>query len=81
MISREQMRMARAALNWGVRDLAAKVGVATNTISRYENGSDMMAGTLAKVEKLFQAEGIDFPNEFIVSIERLKAKAEAENAG
>ena len=46
MISREQMRMARAALNWGVRDLAAKIGVATNTISRYENGSDMMAGTL-----------------------------------
>ena len=41
----------------------------------------LMAGTLAKVEKLFQAEGIDFPNEFVVSIERLKAKAEAENAG
>lgn len=75
MINREQVRMARAALNWGVRDLAAKVGVATNTISRFENGTDMMAGTLAKVEKALEAEGIDFPDEFTVSMRRRQEQA------
>ena len=76
MVNREQVRMARAALNWGVRDLAAKADVATNTISRYENGADMMAATLTKVVKVLEAEGIDFPDEFTVSIRRLKDKAE-----
>jgi transcriptional regulator with XRE-family HTH domain len=76
VVNREQVRMARAALNWGVRDLAAKADVATNTISRYENGADMMAATLTKVVKVLEAEGIDFPDEFTVSIRRLKEKAE-----
>jgi transcriptional regulator with XRE-family HTH domain len=76
VVNREQVRMARAALNWGVRDLAAKADVATNTISRYENGADMMAATLTKVVKVLEAEGIDFPDEFTVSIRRLKDKAE-----
>ena len=36
----------------------------------------MMAGTLTKVVKVLEAEGIDFPDEFTVSIRRLKDKAE-----
>jgi transcriptional regulator with XRE-family HTH domain len=76
MVQREQIRMARAALNWGVRDLAAKTGLANNTISRFENGSDTMAGTLQKIQKVLEAEGIDFPDEFTVSIRRMKEKAE-----
>ena len=46
MVTREQVKMARAAMGWGVRDLAAKIGVAANTISRFENGSDAYGETL-----------------------------------
>ncbi len=71
MINREQVRMGRAALGWGVRDLAARADVVPNTISRYENGADTMANTLAKIQKVLEAEGIDFPDEVTVSIRRL----------
>jgi transcriptional regulator with XRE-family HTH domain len=68
--------MARAALNWGVRDLAAKADVATNTVSRFENGADMMSATLAKVQKVLEEAGIDFPDEFTVSFRRMRDRAE-----
>ena len=38
MITREQLRMARAALGWNVIETAERSGVAPNTITRYENG-------------------------------------------
>ena len=60
MIEREQVRMARAALGWGVRDLAAKIGVTANTVSRYENGADAFASTLLKIETAFKEAGITF---------------------
>ncbi|RYE47739.1 MAG: XRE family transcriptional regulator, partial [Hyphomicrobiales bacterium] len=34
--------MARAAIGWGVRDLAREAGVAVDTISRLERGEDIM---------------------------------------
>ena len=49
MVAREQVRMARAALGWGVRDLAKKAGVAANTVSRFENGAGMMVDTLKQI--------------------------------
>jgi transcriptional regulator with XRE-family HTH domain len=33
-----QLRMARAALRWGVRELAERAGVTANTVTRIENG-------------------------------------------
>jgi transcriptional regulator with XRE-family HTH domain len=48
MITRLQMRMARVALGWGVRDLAEAAGVSPNTVSRFENG----AGARARVDTL-----------------------------
>ena len=57
------MKMARAALGWGVRDLAARAGVAANTISRYENGTDSLSGTLLKLQRTFEQEGIIFIDE------------------
>ena len=60
MVTRVQMKMARAALGWGVRDLAARAGVAANTISRYENGTDSLSGTLLKIQRTFEQEGIIF---------------------
>ena len=59
MISREQIKMARAALGWGVRDLAEKAGVTANTISRYENGADALGETLGKIENALK-EHVEF---------------------
>ena len=63
MVTKEQVRMARAALGWGVRDLASKVGVSANTISRYENGSDALGSTLSKIRRVFEEAGIIFIDE------------------
>lgn len=63
MVTREQVKMARAALGWGVRDLAAKVGVAANTISRFENGTDTYGETLRKIRRVFEDAGIVFIDE------------------
>ncbi len=57
------MKMARAALGWGVRDLAARAGVAANTVSRYENGRDALSENLLKIQRTFEQEGIIFINE------------------
>ena len=55
--------MARAALGWGVRDLAAKAGVSANTVSRYENGADALGGTLLKIQRVLERGGIIFIDE------------------
>lgn len=60
MLTRQQLKMARAALGWGVRDLAAKAGVTANTVSRFENGADAYGETLAKLQRALEAEGIVF---------------------
>ncbi len=58
MISRVQVRMARAALGWSVRDLASRAGLAANTVSRFENGSDAYGETLTKIQRAFEQAGI-----------------------
>ncbi len=54
--------MARAALGWGVRDLAREAGVSANTISRYENGYDALGETLKKMQRALEAGGVTFTN-------------------
>ena len=63
MISRIQVKMARAALGWSVRDLAAKAEIAANTVSRYENGADAYGETLLKMQRVFEQAGILFIDE------------------
>lgn len=41
-----QLKMARAGLGWGVRELAEKAGVTANTVTRIENGSDAKTSTV-----------------------------------
>ena len=55
--------MARAALGWNAKELAERVGVAANTISRYENGSDAFGETLKKIRRTFEDAGIIFIDE------------------
>ncbi len=59
MLTPEAQRAARGLLNWGVRDLAAKAGVAWTTVSQFENGRPMRETTAAKITAAFEAEGVE----------------------
>ena len=63
MIDSVQVRMARAALGWGVRDLAVYAGVTANTVSRFENGADALGSTLRKIQRALEDAGIEFIDE------------------
>jgi DNA-binding XRE family transcriptional regulator len=63
-VTSAQMRMARAALNWTVRDLANATGLHRNTITNIEVGR--YAGdptTLALILEVFRREGVVFIDE------------------
>ena len=63
-VTSAQVRMARAALNWTVRDLAKAAGVHRNTVNNVEVGR--YAGdpdTLEKIEKALAAAGVQFIEE------------------
>jgi DNA-binding XRE family transcriptional regulator len=56
--------MARAALNWTVRDLAEAAGLHRNTVTNIE--VERYAGdpdTLAAIEKVLSAAGVEFIDE------------------
>lgn len=57
-----QMRMARAALGWNVRELADRAGVSANTISRIETGADAKGSTLDAIRAALEAGGVEFTN-------------------
>ena len=52
--------MARAALGWGMRELAEKSGVALNTVSRFENGFGAMVETLERIQDALESAGVVF---------------------
>lgn len=61
MIAPFQSRMARAALNWTVKDLAERARVGEATIARYERCTvHPIPATLAAIERAFVAAGIEF---------------------
>ena len=60
MITRSQVRMARAALGWGVRDLGKRAGIAPNTVSRFENGMGTNVATLKQIQAVLEEAGIIF---------------------
>ena len=63
-VTSAQVRMARAALNWTVRDLAEATGLHRNTISNIEVGR--YSGdpeTLARIEAVMKRAGVEFLNE------------------
>lgn len=55
-----QMKMARAALGWSVRELAERAGVTANTISRIETGSDAKGSTLSAIQRALEDGGVQF---------------------
>jgi transcriptional regulator with XRE-family HTH domain len=58
-----QLKMARAAVGWGVRDLAKKAGVTANTVTRIENGADAKQSTMEKLKNALEAAGVEFIDE------------------
>ena len=54
-----QIRMARAALGWGVRELAKRAGVTANTVTRIENGADAKQSTIDALRTVIEAAGLE----------------------
>jgi transcriptional regulator with XRE-family HTH domain len=62
MITAVQSKMARAALSWGVRDLAREANVGVSTVSRFESGAEPIPATLAAIQRALEAGGVEFTN-------------------
>jgi transcriptional regulator with XRE-family HTH domain len=63
-VTSAQVRMARAALNWTVRDLAEATGLHRNTITNIEVGR--YSGdreTLSTIESVLKRAGVEFIDE------------------
>jgi transcriptional regulator with XRE-family HTH domain len=60
MVTSTQIRMARAAIAWTVRELAERSGVHRNTIVRIEAGEGSHGPTLAALQRAFEDAGIEF---------------------
>lgn len=61
MLTPVQCRMARAALQIGVRDLAKLAGVSAMTVTRFENRhSEGHPATLEKLRTALEAGGVEF---------------------
>ena len=61
----EQLRGARAMLNWTQSKLAGEAGVSTPTIKRLESGQGGLAirlETLSMLEGAFERAGVEFTN-------------------
>src|ERR1700726_4023009 len=70
-----QLRMARAAVGWGVRELAGNAGVTANTVTRIENGADAKQSTMDALQRALEAAGIEFTNGDQPGVRRTKAAA------
>lgn len=59
-ITLEQYRMAKAALDLTVIELALLAKVSTNTLVRFERGERLTERTMQRVQAAFEAAGIEF---------------------
>ena len=57
-----QCKMARTALGWRIRDIAAAAGCSTETIVRFEHGAHLRPATIARIKAAFEWRGIEFTN-------------------
>jgi transcriptional regulator with XRE-family HTH domain len=58
-----QCRMARTALDWGVRDLAAKAEVSPDTVARLERGEELREATQEAIRTALERGGVEFIEE------------------
>jgi predicted transcriptional regulator len=57
-----QCRMARAALDLGVRELARLAKVSTDTVARFERGEDLKPRTIEAIQRALEEAGVEFTN-------------------
>jgi len=57
-----QSRMARAALQLGIRDVAKLAKVAPSTVSRFEAGENLNPRTVEAIQRALEAAGVEFTN-------------------
>jgi transcriptional regulator with XRE-family HTH domain len=57
-----QCRMARAAIEIGVRELAEAAKVSTNTVTRFERGESLRERTVDALRGALEAAGVEFTN-------------------
>lgn len=55
--------MARAALGWGIVELAERAGLSTNTLVRLERGEELKQSTLDSLRYVFEQAGVTFIND------------------
>ena len=58
-----QCRMARAALGFGVRELAAAAKVSIDTVARFERGAELKERTIEALQRALEAAGVEFIRE------------------
>jgi transcriptional regulator with XRE-family HTH domain len=58
-----QSKMARAATDLGIRDLAKAAGVSPDTVARLERGEELKPATIAAIRAALEAAGVDFIEE------------------
>ncbi len=58
MLTRDQVRMARTALRWTIKDLADEAGTTPQTVTRFENGGNATIDTLSRIKAAFDRAGI-----------------------
>lgn len=56
----KQSRMARCALQIGVKDVADRAKVSTNTITRLEGGETLRDRTIEDIRRFYESEGVRF---------------------
>ena len=56
----EQCKMARAGLGLGVRELAERASVSTNTIARLEKGETLQPRTVYAIRTALESAGVEF---------------------
>ena len=57
-----QCRMARAAIEMGVRELAEAAKVSTNTVTRFERGEELRERTVDAMQRALEGAGVEFTN-------------------
>lgn len=58
-----QCRMARAALGWGVRELAGAAKVSIDTVARFERGDELKERTIEALQRALEVAGVEFIDE------------------
>ena len=76
-----QLRMARAAVGWGVRELAKRAGLTANTVTRIENGADAKQSTIDKLQHVLELAGVEFTNGDRPGVRMKEPEAWSEEAG